>query len=39
MKYRLAYRLVETNLTGKFAIAEDGNAGYKTNLVWRPVKK
>jgi hypothetical protein len=27
---KLAYRLAETNLTGKFEIAEDANAGYKT---------
>ena len=38
-KYRLSYRLVEKNLTGKFEIAEGGNAGYKTYLAWTSVRK
>ena len=38
-KYRLSYRLVEKNLTGKFEIAEAGNAGYKTYLAWTSVRK
>jgi hypothetical protein len=38
-KYRLSYRLAEKKLTGKFEIAEDGNAGYKTYLAWTSVRK
>ncbi len=33
-KFRLSYRLEGETLAGKFEIAETGNSGYKTYLVW-----
>ena len=38
-KYRLSYRLEGPNLTGKFEIAAEGTAGYKTYLAWTSARK